>query len=201
MLWPPNAVSILPSNETSQMYALKKRADHRRPDRIAQPTTGRKHHILCVDDDCDLTRIIKARLLRMSVDVSRASSGKEGLKLAHSHRPDAVITDLGMSQGDGEFLLRRLKSKSSTANIPVIVISGLSSANRISEIERQGAAAVLKKPIQFDQLVAELNVHLGRDEVPTTKGQHPDMPMVRRNGQTFRFDTAAEISGPVLRMK
>lgn len=181
------------------MHALKPRIGRLRPERNTRPTDRREHRILCVDDDSDLTRIIKARLLRMSVEVCRASSGKEGLKLAHSHRPDAVITDLGMAHGDGEFLLRRLKSKSSTADIPVIVISGVSDEKRISEIETKGAAAVLKKPIRFEQLFAQLQQHL-EDQQPAIVHDFQSAPTIRKNGRTFRFDSASEIPGPILRL-
>lgn len=180
------------------MHVLKPRLGRFRPNGSTQQSERRQHRILCVDDDSDLTRIIKARLFRMSVDVFRAASGKEGLKLAHSQRPDAVITDLGMSQGDGEFLLRKLKSKSSTTGIPVIVISGISDAKRISDIEAQGAAVVLKKPIQFDQLFAQLQRHLEIDHPATNQTAIATAPSMRRNGRALRFDSASGIPSPVL---
>ena len=182
------------------MPALKQRHARRRSDRPALPATRTRHRILCVDDDDDLTRIIKARLQRASVEVSRAASGKEGLKLAHSHRPDAIITDLGMSHGDGEFLLRRLKSRSSTATIPVIVISGISDSKRIAEIEQHGAAAVLRKPIGFDQLFTELQAHLSGLQSFGSPERNTKSPRRMHNGRTHRFDAPSEAFGPTFPM-
>lgn len=182
------------------MPALKQRHASRRSVRPALPATRTQHRILCVDDDDDLTRIIKARLQRASVEVSRAASGKEGLKLAHSHRPDAVITDLSMAHGDGEFLLRRLKSRSSTATIPVIVISGIADSKRIAEIEQYGAAAVLRKPIAFDDLFTQLQAHLdGLQPFGLTEGNH-ESPQRILNGRSLRFDCASTAVGPIFPM-
>lgn len=182
------------------MPALKQRHDRKRSTRPALPATSTQHRILCVDDDDDLTRIIKARLQRASVEVTRAASGKEGLKLAHSRRPDAVITDLGMSHGDGEFLLRRLKSRSSTASIPVIVISGLADSKRVAQIQQYGASAVLRKPIGFDDLFTELQTHLDGLQpfgLPDRKSE----PTRRLNGHSLRFDCASHtFPGPTFPM-
>lgn len=182
------------------MPALQQRQARRQSARPALPAIRTQHRILCVDDDDDLTRIIKARLQKASVEVSRAASGKEGLKLAHSHRPDAVITDLSMAHGDGEFLLRRLKSKSSTATIPVIVISGIADQKRIAEIEHYGAAAVLRKPIGFDDLFTQLQAHLdGLQPFTVAEGNHESSRRVLK-GRTLRFDCSSEAVGPTFPM-
>ncbi|MFK7818071.1 MAG: PleD family two-component system response regulator [Planctomycetaceae bacterium] len=120
----------------------------------------RTHRILCIDDDDDLTRIIKARLQRFPVEVVRASNGKEGLQLTRSQRPSIIITDLQMQRGDGEYLLRRLKSRPSTASIPVLVISGITDPQRRAQAQLMGASAVLSKPIRFEILVEEISRHL-----------------------------------------
>ena len=182
------------------MPALKQRQDRVRSARPALPATSTQYRILCVDDDDDLTRIIKARLQRSSVEVSRAASGKEGLKLAHSHRPDAVITDLGMSHGDGEFLLRRLKSKSSTASIPVIVISGIADSRRVAEIAHYGASAVLRKPISFDDLFIELQTHLERLQPFGSLDRSPTPTRQKMNRSSLRFDCANQAIGPTFPM-
>lgn len=149
---------------------------------------GQRFRILCVDDDDDLTRIIKARLLRFRVEVSRAANGKDGLKLAHSHRPDAIITDLGMSNGDGEYLLGRLKKRPSTASIPVIVISGVDDPERKSSVYKLGASAILHKPLDFETLFSELAVHLNCSDTLEKKASSDAASTSILNGRNLRMD-------------
>ena len=161
----------------------------RSPDRPALPLLSQRYRILCVDDDDDITRIIKARLLIFQVEVSRAGSGKEGLKLAHSHRPDAIITDLGMANGDGEYLLSRLKKRPSTAGIPVIVVSGVDDPYRKAQVYSLGAAAILNKPLNFQDLHSELAVHLeGLDADRNTANARPANRLTMK-GRHLRIDS------------
>jgi DNA-binding response OmpR family regulator len=116
--------------------------------------------VLCVDDDSDLAAIIKVRLQQKQMQVDCASSGSDAYELACSQRPQAIITDLGMPQGDGEFLIRQLKVNADTRDIPILVMSGLQDNIRIDETWALGVAAVLRKPLRFDDLVMKLNKHI-----------------------------------------
>lgn len=142
-----------------------------KPDRISSAVRHQQFRVLCVDDDDDLTRIIKARLKPHQVEVTRASGGKDGLEAALSDSPNVVITDLGMPNGDGEFLLRHLKSRPSTASIPVVVISGLDDESRKAQVHNLGAAAILHKPFSFHDLFAELELHLGTVSGPVNSSK------------------------------
>lgn len=174
----------------------------RKRNRGESPTHDLPHRILFVDDDNDLTRIIKARLRRHRVEVTRASCGKDGLKLAHSHHPDAIITDLGMPSGDGEFLIRRLKSRPCTASIPLVVISGVTDPQRLAEVRMLGANAILRKPMKFEDLFCELGSHLAwgePEEIDTIQAGMPDQHRRRLNsGAVLRFDAVSYNFAPRL---
>ena len=183
------------------MTALSPRLRRKRraPNRCGLPVTRQQYRILCVDDDDDLTRIIKARLRKYKVEVTRAAGGKEGLKHVHSHRPSAIITDLGMPNGDGEFLLRRLKSRASTASIPVVVVSGVHDERRIARVQSMGAAAILHKPLKFDALFAELASHLdwtSADSATSTSDSSEDNFTFRFKDKVFRTNAAEPPNHP-----
>lgn len=168
------------------MPRIKNRSDRRRSNRHVPALKRVESQVLCVDDDDDLTRIFKARLQQSGIEVIRANNGREGLRICRSHRPDAIITDLCMDHGDGLYLLRRLKSKASTAAIPVIVISGTKDQKQIAEIENFGADAILRKPIPFDTLNQIIDQVIGK----TTSSADHERSIVRTlDGDSHRVDS------------
>jgi DNA-binding response OmpR family regulator len=65
-----------------------------------------------------------------------------------------------MHRGDGEYLLRKLKSRASTKAIPVLVISGIADQRRKAQAQMMGASSVLCKPVRFEVLLDALSQHL-----------------------------------------
>lgn len=125
-----------------------------------------KHNrILIVDDDTDLTRGLARRLGKSGAQTLTASNGIEAYRIAMRERPDAIIADYVMPEGGGHYLLWRLKSTEVTKNIPVIMISGqrldpgLDSPFARDQMGREGPAAFLRKPLDYDALLKELSHH------------------------------------------
>ncbi|HEX3997926.1 MAG TPA: response regulator [Pirellulales bacterium] len=120
--------------------------------------------LLCIDDDPEISRAIQLHLRSFGVEVIRAYSGIHGYWLAVTNKPDAIITDLGMPQGRGEYVLESLKANSKTAHIPVIVLTGERNAALARRLTDIGAAAILKKPVEFQELLRILTTHLALEE-------------------------------------
>ncbi len=116
--------------------------------------------ILCIDDDPDITRTIELRLSRYEVEVMCNFTGMQGFWQAVQHKPDLIITDLRMPQGDGEHLIECLKRNQATAAIPVIVISGQQGQRVESQVFRLGADSFFHKPISYDMLIDEINSYI-----------------------------------------
>ncbi len=142
--------------------------------------TSARCEVLCIDDDADLNRVVKARLNQRGLSVSLAHDGAEGLLLAQKLRPRVIITDLGMPGNHGWDLIRRLKQRPSTASIPLIVISGLKDQARVTSAYMIGADSILQKPIDFEQLFAELNIHFKQP------GHHAALDMPGRGSRRIR---------------
>lgn len=168
-----------------------------------KPDRSHQTRILCVDDDHDLTRLIKARLQNFDVGVTRASNGRDGLKRARSHRPDVIVTDLSMDKGDGEYLIRKLQSRPSTASIPIAVISG-QDTERLMRANLLGADIVLQKPVRFDVLIDYLTPFLMSPQRPPAheasveSNTRPTDVSLRKPSRKrhFRLDQAHPVSGP-----
>jgi DNA-binding response OmpR family regulator len=116
--------------------------------------------VLCIDDDPEISRVLQVRLREFQVEVFRAYSGIHGYWLAVTHKPDAIITDLAMPQGTGDYVLESLKANVKTAGIPVIVLTGRRDKAMFQRMTDGGAAAILTKPVDFQELYQILSTHL-----------------------------------------
>jgi CheY-like chemotaxis protein len=128
----------------------------------AEATAERNPCILLVDDDPVILRSLSAILQKRKLDVIQATSGMQGFWLVLKAQPDVVITDYNMDQGNGQYLLGRIKSTPSVAHIPVIVFTGETLTEREAHpirrdlLGRGQAAAFLTKPITPQALLAAI---------------------------------------------
>jgi DNA-binding response OmpR family regulator len=116
--------------------------------------------ILSIDDDPDVSRIIQMRLLPYGVDVQRAFKGMQGFWWSVDMRPDVIITDMEMPDGEGNYILSRIRSHSITKDTPVIVLTGKRDIAIKRAMLNLGASSYLTKPIDFAELFAELRQHI-----------------------------------------
>ncbi|MCC6660364.1 MAG: diguanylate cyclase [Phycisphaerales bacterium] len=112
----------------------------------SQPT------VLLIDDSVDVHRLLKARLRYEDLKLAGASNGKEGLEQARTASPAIVLLDLDMPDMDGFEVLRRLKDDPATLDIPVIVLSGLQSAQDKVTAFDLGAVDYITKPFNLTEL-------------------------------------------------
>jgi CheY-like chemotaxis protein len=80
--------------------------------------------VLLVDDDDDVNRLLSSRLGKCGIDVAYAPDAAHGLRMAAREEPAVIVTDYFMPNGDGLYLLTRLRTSQATAHVPVIVLSG-----------------------------------------------------------------------------
>lgn len=85
---------------------------------------GRKRRLLVVDDEAGLQRLVRRQAEAAGFDVSTADTAAEGLRLAHSEAPDAILLDLGLPDQSGIQVMESLRRDPRTARIPVLVWSG-----------------------------------------------------------------------------
>jgi CheY-like chemotaxis protein len=128
------------------------------PGRSARKTADEQNDpwVLCIDDDPDFSDTLRIRLEEHGVAVVRAFNGLEGYRLAFTSPASAILLDFHMPNGQGDYILSRLKDNPVTKDIPVLVITG----TRDKVLERRmlamGAAAFFEKPIDFDKLRKQL---------------------------------------------
>jgi DNA-binding response OmpR family regulator len=84
----------------------------------------------------------------------------QGFWMGLDTRPDVIITDLEMPDGQGNYILSRFKSHSLTKGTPIIVLTGESSPAMKRQMLSLGASAYFIKPIRWDAMLDELGRHI-----------------------------------------
>ena len=113
--------------------------------------------VLLVDDSTDTLRIFRRLLVRAGYEIVVASSAREALETANSVPLDAVVTDLGMPDCDGFELLRELRSRAATANLPAIAASGFTGEEERAAARAAGFDAYFTKPLDLPELIETLD--------------------------------------------
>jgi signal transduction histidine kinase/CheY-like chemotaxis protein len=129
----------------------------------ALPPRGEGAILIC-DDDAGIRTIVSEHLHRQGYTVIEAISGEQALVLASEHHVEAILLDLYMPGLSGWETLQRLRDNPVTANIPVVVLSVLSSALR-PQITGS-AQGWVQKPFNENLLFAELGRVLHQGEGP-----------------------------------
>ena len=127
---------------------------------LERPAPCRTPTVLCIDDDPHVSEVIQDRLEAYEVKLLRAFFGTQGIWMAVTQKPDVIITDLRMPQGDGTTVIECLKRNVQTAAIPIIVLTARHEPGLQRELEGIGASRYLTKPIHFNELLGELQRHI-----------------------------------------
>lgn len=121
-----------------------------------------KPHILLVEDDGFLASIYAQKLEVEGFDVSLATNGADGLKLAKKDVPVLVLLDLIMPKMNGFQVLEQLKQEAETKNVPVLVLSNLGQKEDVERCMALGAAGyIIKAHALPHETVAKIKEILG----------------------------------------
>jgi CheY-like chemotaxis protein len=122
----------------------------------AEPN-GRR--ILVVDDHGDTLRSMKLLLTRLGYKVFAAETMTAALRIAEEQDFDILLSDIGLPDGSGHELLRRIRTK---REVPALALSGFGMDEDIERSREAGFADHLTKPVSLDRLqsaIAELDSH------------------------------------------
>lgn len=122
-----------------------------------------KRNILVVDDEAQITRVLKTTLSSQGYGVRTAADGKQALREMESWSPDLVITDLRMPNMGGLELCRAIRSES---RVPIIVLSVKGEETIKVEVLDAGADDYITKPFNVNELLARVRAALRRATAP-----------------------------------
>jgi two-component system KDP operon response regulator KdpE len=115
--------------------------------------------ILIVDDEPQITRVLRTALSTQGYSLRIAANGVEGMEAVHSWKPDLVITDVSMPQMNGVELCREIRAVS---QIPIIVLSVRNQDLMKVEALDAGADDYVTKPFSIQELQARVRAQLRR---------------------------------------
>jgi two-component system KDP operon response regulator KdpE len=118
-----------------------------------------KRNILVVDDEAQITRVLKTTLSAQGYSIRAAADGVQALEEMKSWAPDLIITDLRMPHMDGLELCRKVRAQT---RIPIIVLSVKGEETIKVEALDAGADDYVTKPFSVNELLARVRAALRR---------------------------------------
>jgi DNA-binding response OmpR family regulator len=119
--------------------------------------------VLLVEDEETLRKVLRSLLERDGFEVAEAADGAEALSAVDRLSPDAIVLDLNLPVLDGYDVLSRLRTRSTSATLPVLVLTA--NGDEASEVRalKMGANEFLTKPFRPRALGARLKLLLSHD--------------------------------------
>ena len=130
---------------------------------IPMPVTGRsgrRKHILVVDDNAMMLKMLKEHL-HDQYDVATAASGRVALKFLERKTTDLILLDYEMPDESGPDVLEKLRASNMTKNIPVIFLTGVTDAKKIKEALSLNPQSYLLKPVDREKLLDTITKTIG----------------------------------------
>jgi two-component system KDP operon response regulator KdpE len=115
--------------------------------------------ILIIDDEPQITRVLRASFAAQTYDVRIANDPEEGLRTFHEWQPDLIVTDLMMPGMSGVEICRAIRASAAT---PIIVLSVRDQERSKVEALDAGADDYVTKPFGIQELLARVRAHLRR---------------------------------------
>jgi two-component system alkaline phosphatase synthesis response regulator PhoP len=150
-------------------------------------------NILIVEDEKDIQELVRYNLSKEGYRVTSADSGEEGLKTVQSLHPDLVILDLMLPGVDGLEVCRQMKKNSTTAHIPIIMLTAKGDESDIVAGLEMGADDYVTKPFSLKVFTSRVLAVLRRNKNKTANDEdilqfpelviHPGRREVRVNDE------------------
>jgi DNA-binding response OmpR family regulator len=111
------------------------------------------YRVVLAEDSTDLREMFAIAFELAGFEVKRASNGAEAFNQVVRDRPDILVTDLAMPGLDGFGLIRRLRKRDETRQLPVLAVTGQGYPNVGELVTRCGGCGYVVKPCLPDELV------------------------------------------------
>ena len=113
--------------------------------------------ILLIDDEETIQEVVQVGIeIEAGWQVAIASSGLEGINLAQTQQPDAILLDVMMPDMDGISTLSNLKADAKTRSIPVIFLTAKTQASEKDQLQNLGVVDVITKPFNSMTLASQI---------------------------------------------
>lgn len=137
--------------------------------------------VILIEDEVQIRRFVRAALEAEGWQVHEADTARRGLADAGTRKPELLIIDLGLPDGDGIEVIRDVRGWS---NVPILVLSARTNElDKIAALDA-GADDYLTKPFGLGELMARVRANLRRPRAVATESPHNGMAQAEA---VFRF--------------
>ena len=126
------------------------------------PTEEEKGTILYVEDNPDNRMLVRRILLSEDYGLLEATNATEALEVLKSTKPDLILMDINMPDMDGYTLTAKIKTTPGFERIPILALTANVMRGDKEKTLEAGCDGYIQKPIDFDELVREVEKHLAR---------------------------------------
>ena len=120
--------------------------------------------VLLVEDNEMNRDMLSRRLVRRGYEVVFAVDGQQGIDMAASESPDIILMDLSLPVVDGWEATRRVKSRESTKDIPIIGLTAHAMSDDRDKAMNAGCDEYDTKPVELDRLIGKMERLLGNHQ-------------------------------------
>ncbi len=147
--------------------------------------TRAMHHLLIIEDDAEIRKVLRVLLEAESYRVTEAETMARAEIEARSHKPDLLLVDLGLPDGDGLKLIRRVRAWSP---VPIVVVSARAMEEQKIAALDAGADDYVTKPFSAPELRARVRAALRRtarstEQLPALKFGDWTVDLTRREAR------------------
>ena len=121
---------------------------------------NRRRHILVVDDDVRVLRLLKVHL--QDYDVATAINGKLALKFLENKTTDLILLDYEMPEMNGKEVLQKLQAEKEYADIPVVFLTSMDNREMVMELLALKPAGYILKPTDSQMLLERVENIIGK---------------------------------------
>jgi len=143
------------------------------------PNLNRPVSFLVVDDDIRARESLVALLERQWSDITQAEDGEEAIALIQKRQYNLVILDLNMPKKSGDQVLAFIRDRK--IKTTVIVLSGETSINKVTEAVRLGAYDIFRKPYSYDELEHAIHNALDKLRIEEEKARIQNRLAIRKS--------------------
>jgi chemosensory pili system protein ChpA (sensor histidine kinase/response regulator) len=118
--------------------------------------------VMVVDDSLTMRKVLGRLLEREGYEVVVAKDGMEGIQKLQESLPHIILSDIEMPRMDGFEFSRNVRADARTAGIPIIIISSRTAEKHQNHAKELGVNAFLGKPVQDDELIAQITALIGK---------------------------------------
>jgi len=124
-----------------------------------------RKHVVYVDDNLDLTRLVEAELQDAGYEITIANDGEEGIETILSVQPDMVILDVMMPLMNGWEVCKYLRNKEEFKDLPILMLTGVGRLVNDMTSPLYGASDHLDKPFEMEDLIERVDTLLAKAEL------------------------------------